>query len=64
MQGALMANPLKASNQLEWQPNTSVKQLVNEMVDADMAVATNANGPRALTNGPYSLNKSDARCLN
>ena len=64
MQGALMANPSKASSELEWQPNTSVEQLVNEMVDADVAVAISANGPSALTNGCQSLNKSNAGCLN
>jgi GDP-D-mannose dehydratase len=41
-QGTMTGNPSKASAELGWRRDISVRQLVHEMVDADMALAMNA----------------------
>ena len=41
-QGTLSGNPSKAFTELGWRPYVTVRQLVNEMVDADMALAMEA----------------------
>ena len=38
-----MGNPSKARIELGWQQNATVKLLVNEMVDADLAITINAD---------------------
>ena len=38
----MMGNPSKASAELGWRRDITVRQLVNEMVDADMALAVDA----------------------
>ena len=39
LQGMTMGNASRAHGKLGWQQTTTVAQLVNEMVDADLAVA-------------------------
>ena len=42
MQGIMTSNPTKARVELGWKQNTTVEILVNEMVDADLAMAAEA----------------------
>lgn len=43
LQGRVMGNPSKACMELGWQHNSTVALIVNEMVDADLAVAVRAD---------------------
>ena len=42
VQGEMVADTTKACTELGWQQTTSLRQLVNEMVDYDMVLATTA----------------------
>ena len=42
VQGEMVADTSKACTELGWQRTTSLRQLVNEMVDHDMALASTA----------------------
>ena len=43
LQGRVLGNPSKACTELGWQHKTTVALIVNEMVDADLAVAVRAD---------------------
>ena len=42
VQGVMVADPSKACTELGWQRTASLRQLVDEMVDNDMKLATTA----------------------
>ena len=43
VQGTMRGNPSKSRIKLGWQQHTTISLLVNEMVDADLAIALDAD---------------------